>query len=379
LPGAARVADLHAGEILEIGQRLRGRVDVLVAEIEPVAEYLGVELLLELLVDRLADRPVDDAVHGVDALAVEDRKLDDVAIGPEAGQDPGAGHRHPDAALAQRAWRRQANRRQVVGRQAHRRPRGVVLLCRAMYSLLLTVVLGAVAAGFVQGLSGFAFGLVAMAFWVWAVPPQLAAPLVVFGSLVGQLLAVGSLRRVFALKRALPFILGGVIGVPLGAALLPHIDQTLFKAVIGALLAVWCPIMLAIRELPRIHHGGAVADGAVGLVGGVMGGLGGLTGPAPTLWCALRGWDKDAQRAVFQSFNLVMHALTLTVYATRGLITAEAAGLFVVVAPAMVIPAILGARLYARFSDAAFRRVVLLLLLISGVVLLVSSVPKLLF
>jgi hypothetical protein len=247
-----------------------------------------------------------------------------------------------------------------------------------MDSLLVYVVLGAIAAGFVQGLSGFAFGLIAMAFWVWAVPPQLAAPLVVFGSLLGQILALGSLRRGVALKRALPFILGGVLGVPLGAALLPHIDQTVFKAVIGALLAIWCPIMLAIRELPRIHHGGAVADGAVGLLGGVMGGLGGLTGPAPTLWCALRGWDKDAQRAVFQSFNLVMHALTLTVYATSGLITAEAAGLFLVVAPAMVIPAILGARLYARFSDATFRRVVLVLLLISGVVLLASSLPKLL-
>ncbi len=247
-----------------------------------------------------------------------------------------------------------------------------------MDPLVIYVVLGACAAGFVQGLSGFAFGLIAMAFWVWSVPPQLAAPMVVFGSLIGQILALGSLRRGFSLRRALPFILGGVLGVPAGAALLPHIDQTIFKAVIGALLTIWCPAMLFIRELPRVHHGGALADGTAGLIGGVMGGLGGLTGPAPTLWCALRGWDKDAQRAVFQSFNLVMHALTLTVYATSGLITAEAAGFFVVVAPAMVIPAILGARLYARFSDATFRRVVLILLLISGVVLLVSSVPKLL-
>src|SRR5258707_11762996 len=167
-----------------------------------------------------------------------------------------------------------------------------MLLCRAMDSLLVTVILGAVAAGFVQGLSGFAFGLVAMAFWVWAAPPQLAAPLVVFGSLVGQLLALGSLRRGFALKRALPFILGGVVGVPLGAALLPHIDQTLFKAVIGALLAIWCPIMLAIRELPRIHHGGAVADGTVGLVGGGMGGLGGPDRAAPKLLWAFGGWGK---------------------------------------------------------------------------------------
>jgi uncharacterized membrane protein YfcA len=246
-----------------------------------------------------------------------------------------------------------------------------------MDPLLVTVILGACAAGFIQGLSGFAFGLVAMSFWAWAVPPQLAAPLVVFGSLVGQILAAGSLRRSFALGRALPFILGGVLGVPAGAALLPHIDQTVFKAVIGALLAVWCPIMLAIRELPRIRRGGALADGAVGLLGGIMGGLGGLTGPAPTLWCALRGWDKDAQRAVFQSFNLVMHALTLSVYVAGGLVTREAAELFVVIAPAMVIPALIGARLYARFSDATFRRVVLVLLLISGLVLLVSSLPKL--
>ncbi len=246
-----------------------------------------------------------------------------------------------------------------------------------MDPLLIYVVLGACAAGFVQGLSGFAFGLVAMAFWAWSVPPELAGPMVVFGSLIGQILALGSLRRGFALRRALPFILGGVLGVPAGAALLPHIDQTIFKAVIGALLTTWCPAVLFIRELPRIHHGGTLADGAAGLIGGVMGGLGGLTGPAPTLWCALRGWDKDAQRAVFQSFNLVMHALTLSVYATSGLITEEVASMFVVIAPAMVIPALIGARLYARFSEAMFRRLVLVLLLTAGVVLLVSSVPQL--
>src|SRR6267143_159100 len=65
------------------------------------------------------------------------------------------------------------------------------------------------------------------------VPPRRAAPMVVFGSLLGQMLAVGSLRRGFKLRRALPFIVGGVLGVPAGAALLPHIDQTVFKAVIG--------------------------------------------------------------------------------------------------------------------------------------------------
>ena len=52
------------------------------------------------------------------------------------------------------------------------------------------VLLGALAAGFVQGRSGFAFGLVAMTFWVWVMAPQVAGPLVVFGSLVGQMLSL---------------------------------------------------------------------------------------------------------------------------------------------------------------------------------------------
>jgi uncharacterized membrane protein YfcA len=245
-------------------------------------------------------------------------------------------------------------------------------------TLLVQVILGAVAAGFVQGLSGFAFGMVAMAFWAWSVPAQLAGPMVVFGSLIGQLLAAGSLRRSFDLRRTLPFIVGGVLGVPIGVAILPHIDQVLFKAAIGSLLAVWCPTMLLARELPRIQGGGRLADGGVGLVGGIMGGLGGLTGPAPTLWCTLRGWDRDAQRSVFQSFNLAMHALTLSAYLASGLVTFEAAGFFAVLAPALVIPTLLGMRLYARFDDTTFRRLVILLLLASGIVLLASSVPALL-
>ena len=58
-----------------------------------------------------------------------------------------------------------------------------------MDSVYLVVTLGAVIAGFVQGLSGFAFGLVAMSFWAWVLDPRLAATLAVFGALVGQILA----------------------------------------------------------------------------------------------------------------------------------------------------------------------------------------------
>ena len=80
-----------------------------------------------------------------------------------------------------------------------------------MDPLIAIVALGAAAAGLVQGLTGFAFGMVAMAAWTWWLDPVLAGPLVVFGSLVGQLLAIGPIRRGFDSRRVLPLVAGGII------------------------------------------------------------------------------------------------------------------------------------------------------------------------
>ncbi|MFY2640865.1 sulfite exporter TauE/SafE family protein [Achromobacter insuavis] len=239
------------------------------------------------------------------------------------------------------------------------------------------VAIGAAAAGFVQGLSGFAFGLVAMSFWAWVLDPRLAAALAVFGALTGQLLAVFSVRRGFNWPLLWPFLLGGLAGIPLGVLVLPHLDMDWFKAVLGALLALWCPVMLVAQRLPRIG-GNRWGDGAVGLVGGVLGGIGGFAGSVPTLWCTLRGFNKDTQRAVIQNFNLSMLSVTMAIYLATGIVTRDMAPMFAVVAPAMLIPTLLGTRLYIGISDVTFRRVVLGLLTCSGLTLLASSVPQLL-
>ncbi|CAB3925658.1 permease [Achromobacter xylosoxidans] len=239
------------------------------------------------------------------------------------------------------------------------------------------VAIGAAVAGFVQGLSGFAFGMVAMSFWAWVLDPRLAAALAVFGALTGQLLAVFSVRRGFNWALLWPFLLGGLAGIPLGVLVLPHLDMDWFKAVLGALLALWCPVMLMAQRLPRIG-GNRWGDGAVGLAGGVLGGIGGFAGSVPTLWCTLRGFNKDTQRAVIQNFNLSMLAVTMAIYLATGIVTRDMAPMFAVVAPAMLIPTLLGTRLYIGISEVTFRRVVLGLLTCSGLTLLASSLPRLL-
>jgi uncharacterized membrane protein YfcA len=230
-----------------------------------------------------------------------------------------------------------------------------------MDSLYVLVAAGAMAAGFVQGLSGFGFGMVAMSFWAWTIDPKLAAAMVVFGSLTGQLLAAFTMRRGFTM-----------------AHLLPYLDPLMFKALVGGLLAVWCPVMLFATRLPPITAGGRWADGVVGAMGGVMGGIGGFTGVIPTLWCTLRRFDRDVQRAVIQNFNLSMLVVTMASYVYTGVVTRDMLPLFAVIVPAMLVPTLWGTRVYVGISDVAFRRIVLGLLTVSGVALLASSLPKLL-
>lgn len=243
---------------------------------------------------------------------------------------------------------------------------------------ITVIVLGAVCAGFVQGLSGFAFGLTAMSIWAWTLDPKLAATLAVFGALTGQLIAAVSVRRGFDWQRLAPFLLGGLVGIPMGVAVLPMLDVQLFKAGLGGMLAVWCPAMLLAPSLPKVTAGGRVADAVAGAAGGMLGGLGGFTGVVPTLWCTLRGLPKDEQRAIIQNFNLAALLVTMAMYVAKGLVTREVLPLFAVVAPAMLVPTLLGGRLYRGISEARFRQLVLGLLTVSGVALLASSVPGLL-
>lgn len=243
---------------------------------------------------------------------------------------------------------------------------------------LLVLVAGAAIAGFVQGLSGFGFSLTAMSIWAWAVDPRIAAVLAVFGGLSGQLLAAFSVRRAVHLEHLVPLLLGGLVGIPLGLLILPRLDALAFRAFIGAVLAVWCPLMLFSGRIPHIRRGGRVADAAAGAGGGVMSALGGAAGVVPTLWCTLRGFDKDLQRALIQNFNLATLALTMLAYLAGGFVTAEHGWRMLWVAPALVIPALLGARLYDRIGQAGFRRIVLSLLTASGIAMLASALPALL-
>jgi len=237
----------------------------------------------------------------------------------------------------------------------------------------LLIVAGALAGGFVSGLTGFGTGITALAFWLYAVPPVLAAPLVVVCSIIAQIQTLPAIWHAVAWRRVLPFVAGGLLGVPLGAALLPLVPLALFKAAIGALLLVYCSVMLFVPVAAETRRGGGFVDGLIGFGGGTLGGLAGLSGPLPTIWCRFRGWNKDEQRGVFQIFNLAILSFAALNLSVGGLMTLELGRLVLLALPGTLLGAWLGRRCYARLATESFNRAVLVVLMLSGLTLIATA------
>ena len=242
----------------------------------------------------------------------------------------------------------------------------------ALHSALI-VAAGAAAAGFAQGMTGFAFASVALSIWAWALPPQTAAPLAVFGALLGQLASLASFHGGFEWRKILPFVAGGAVGAPIGVFLLHNANPQGFRLAVGALLVFYSLFGLFFRELGHVKRGGAALDALFGGFGGVLGGLGGMAGFMPAMWTQLRGWSRDLRRATMQAFNIAMHCLTIALYARTGTLAHADLHEFLIVAPAMLIPSWAGARIYTRFSERAFTRAVLIGLGGSGAALACSA------
>ena len=232
---------------------------------------------------------------------------------------------------------------------------------------------GTLTAAFVTGLSGFAFGMVAAAVWVYILPPPQASALIAAYALLVQGYAVWKLRHLLNLHRLMPFILGSALGIPVGIAALRWASPIHFRIGVGLLLMLFSLYNLARPKLPEMKGAGRGADVAVGFLNGVIGGSTGLAGIVTVIWTSMRGWSRDEQRAVFQPTGVASFLMIILAFGGIGIITLDTVRLFLIGLPILAIGTWLGWALYGKLDEAAFRRIVLVLLLISGATLVASA------
>jgi uncharacterized protein len=238
----------------------------------------------------------------------------------------------------------------------------------ALGFFLLAAFLG----GLASGIAGFAMGFVVSGIWLHIITPIQTTTLIVGYGLWTQGYGVWKLRHTLKWRQVAPFIIGGAIGVPIGTMLLTSINPAYLRTGVGVLLVLYSIYGLAQPAFKPIKAG-VPADAGIGVLNGLFAGVTGLPGLIVTIWSQLRGWPKDVQRTVFQPVMLaaiVMNAVTLSL---AGAVTTETVKLYVLGLPALLAGLWSGFKLYGKLDDAAFRKVILLLLLVSGLALIVPA------
>ncbi len=240
-----------------------------------------------------------------------------------------------------------------------------------MWFELALIAVGGFLAALVVGSAGFAFAIVVTGVWLYVLPPAQIVLLASVCATVLHIVSVWQYRREIEFRLLWPFVVGGALGVPLGVLALQRLDAALFRHLFGVFMIAYSGYMLMRPRIPVLQLRPVIArlaDGAVGWVSGVLGGFAMLHGTLPTIWCSLRGWDKRRSRYIYQPYILITGVLViLCVGTTANFDQSELIVPLAIAAPAMALGLWAGARLFDKISEALFRRLILLLILASGI------------
>jgi uncharacterized membrane protein YfcA len=239
---------------------------------------------------------------------------------------------------------------------------------------MMVLVGGCFVAAFASGMAGFAFNLIAAGILYHWLPPQQTAPVLVLGSLLIQLGTIGVVIPSMRWSVLRPYIIGGVLGTPLGVLVLKYTAAQHIVTGIGLLLVGYTGYTLARILLKRAPHAfttGPLPDAGIGFAGGILGGIGGFSGALPAMWGDLKGLRRDEARAIFQPFIIAMQAAAAIGLFFGDFFGRDSAQMLLAALPALVLGSWLGVRAYKVIPAEGFRLVLLTFLLLSGLSLII--------
>ncbi len=238
--------------------------------------------------------------------------------------------------------------------------------------LILCLLTGAAAGGFINGLAGFGTALLALGIWLQVMPPWQAVAIIAAMSVASGLQCLWLIRRdlshgVHHLPR---FLIPALIGLPLGTALLGYISASSLKLLVAAFMLLYGAFFAFRRSLPRLNRSLPLGNVIVGFTAGVLGGAASLSGVLPTMWCAMLPWSKNEISAVLRSFNVVILTIAVALFAARGYYTRETLILAACALPVTLVFSQIGIAVFQRLDNSQFRRLLIWLLFACGAVLM---------
>ena len=169
------------------------------------------------------------------------------------------------------------------------------------------------------------------------------------------------------LARLVPFALAGLF---VGVWVLQQLDGDAIRLVVAVMVMAFALLLLSgiVREVPERPWMAPVT----GLVSGISSTSTGMSGPPLVLYFTVIGLSVEVFRATTVMYFILLDIVGFPTLIAQGLITRDDVVLSLWLAPAALLGRWAGSWLVPYVTPASFRRIVLALLLITGVVAIIN-------
>ncbi|MFW3146179.1 MAG: sulfite exporter TauE/SafE family protein [Thermoplasmatota archaeon] len=237
--------------------------------------------------------------------------------------------------------------------------------------MVMTAFIIVAAAGFIQGLVGFGSGLIMIPTLVLIIEPSVLVPVSLLQGLIMNWALTLESRKSLQLKRVVPILLGGIIGIPFGTALLLLLAPEHLKIMIGTVVVLF-GILLLLGLTMRMKRE-KTASFPIGIASGILNGSISLSGPPVILFFSNQGVLKDNFRSNLVAYFFFLNVITTAVFLFTGLITWKVIMLTAILLPAALIGVFIGSRASKLVPQKVFRRIALLIVIGAGMLSLVTG------
>ncbi len=233
-------------------------------------------------------------------------------------------------------------------------------------------ILATLAAYYVKGLCGFANTLVFTTILGFGEANVAITPVELLLSFPGNLILAWKNRKSLKRQVYLPLALLVLAGSIPGALLLKNANVRLIKLLFGVVVVLLALEML-LRERNRIpRKTNRLTLGAIGLLSGVLCGLFGV-GALLAAYIGRVTENSDEFKANISAVFIADNVFRIVLYSALGVITPSGIRQAALLLPVMLLGLWAGIRSAGRLPDKTVRRLVIALLIVSGLALIVMN------
>ncbi len=222
-----------------------------------------------------------------------------------------------------------------------------------------------------QSISGFGSALVAMALLPAVIGLQLATPLVALVAISMEIVLLYRYRQTIKIAAIRNVIIASMAGIPFGILFLRRIDERITLTILGATILGYATYSLLKLHPPRLNHP-AWGIGA-GLIGGILGGAYNTSGPPVIVYGDCRRWPQEEFKGNLQGFFVISSMMIALAHLFSGSITPEVWRYYLPSLPVTAAAILIGTALDRYIREPVFRKIVLVVLIVMGLRLVISS------